>query len=40
MGFGSSTLRWKELSDEEFDVLGEDELALLTRGSRGCTRTE
>jgi hypothetical protein len=27
------------MPDEEFDVLGEDELALLTGGSRGCTRT-
>jgi hypothetical protein len=25
--------------DEEFDVLGEDKLALLTRRSRGCMRT-
>jgi hypothetical protein len=27
------------MPDEEFDVLGEDELTLLTRRSRGCTRT-
>jgi hypothetical protein len=27
------------MPDEEFDVLGEDELALLTRRLRGCTRT-
>jgi hypothetical protein len=27
------------LLDEEFDVLGEDEVPLLPRGSRGCTRT-
>jgi hypothetical protein len=28
------------MPDEEFDVLGENELALLARRSRGCTRTE
>jgi hypothetical protein len=28
------------MPDEEFDVLGEDELALLMRRSRGCMRTE
>jgi hypothetical protein len=27
------------LLDEEFDVLGEDEVPLLPGGSRGCTRT-
>jgi hypothetical protein len=27
------------MPDEEFDVLGEDKLALLTGGSRGCMRT-
>jgi hypothetical protein len=27
------------LPDEEFDVLGEDDLALLTRRFGGCTRT-
>jgi hypothetical protein len=28
------------MTDEEFDVLGEDELALLKRRFGGCTRTE
>jgi hypothetical protein len=27
------------IPDEEFDMLGEDELALMTGNSRGCSRT-
>jgi hypothetical protein len=37
MMFSLSSLM--SMPDEEFNVLGEDELALLTRRSRGCTRT-